>query len=650
MAGEKSLTEELVEAINMPKLKPIPAYISESDALSVEEFMQCDLAREYTLDTSKITWGGEINNNHVFEMYSEYSATKDSVKLRMEMLTFVSDNSARYDQYCYPLLKMHGLDLLSWTALITYFGNSADTLCLYALSDMLGIHTCVITKNRPWTTIDPNYNGSFDDIMKICQIKLLYLGSNKFGRLWRKTSQRQPSHVGLNYNYSAWLVEPDPPNRVELETARTLLDLGMSIPAPPGPMLECPPSTETDDAMDKIVGKLDCSSWKTLSRPDAMDLIISDELPSCLDVETSTNMTSDHKNQPTTNSPPLDVETLMSLTTPCSVKVRRLESILFEDAPLEKTETPPPPMLGPGEHFTRSKLRPTAARSSRRPRTASTNKNYTEPLLSDEEKLSVKPKPIPQSSGPSRTRVTAQNQRTVYPNQRLPPVKSTTPDPDMDDTSGNDTPVPQPHRKSRGVKPLPKNRNKGVVKMKEYGLKKSKPDRKYSCRMCKLKANSANELLRHHQKKHGIIYCKYCNKAFNNQLSLSRHVYEHTLKRKYVCSICKQSFPFQSQLTYHKRTHRNRRSFFCVFPKCGRQFKNRGDLNRHARTHSKKVYKCTDCDYTNPDKRNFESHRLRHSNIEPHVCPQCGQGFRFNTQKRRHMKTCTIKRSDSPAF
>ena len=403
MAGEKSLTEELVEAINMPKLTPIPAYISESDAISVEDFMQCEFAREYALDTSKVFWGGETNNNHVFEMYSDFSVTKDSVKLRMEMLTFVSENSARYEHACYPLLKMHGLDLLSWTASITYFGNSADTLCLYALSDLLGVHTCVITRNRPWTTIDPNFTGCLDDIMKICQVNLVYLGNKKFGRLLKKTSQQQPSHVGTNYNYSAWLIQPDPPNRVELETAHTLLDLGMTLPPTPAPTLECPPSTETDDAMDKVVGKVDCSTCKTLSRPDAMDLIIAAELPSRLDVQTTTDKAGDLNGQPQDNTLSLDVEMVMPLTKPCSVKIRRLESILFESDPPKKTETPPTPILGPGEHFTRSRLRPTTTRSSRRPRTASTNKNYTEPLLSDEEKLSTKPRSTPQCSGPSRT-------------------------------------------------------------------------------------------------------------------------------------------------------------------------------------------------------------------------------------------------------
>ena len=152
-------------------------------------------------------------------------------------------------------------------------------------------------------------------------------------------------------------------------------------------MLECPPSTEADDAMDKVVGKLDSSSWKTLSRPDAMDLIISAESPCRLDVETNTDKASDLDDQPKIDSHSLDAEMLMSSTKLCSVKIRRLESILFEDEPPKKTETPPPPLLGPGEHFTRSKLKPNVGRSSRRPRTASTNKNYTEPLLSDEEKF-----------------------------------------------------------------------------------------------------------------------------------------------------------------------------------------------------------------------------------------------------------------------
>ena len=127
MAGRKSLSEELIKAINMPK---------ESDTVSVEEFMQSDVARDYLVDTSNIMWGGEVNNNCIFNIYSEYSRTKDSVRLRMEMLAFVSENTTRYIRYCFPLPTMYSSDPASRVASITYFGNSADTMCLYALSDM----------------------------------------------------------------------------------------------------------------------------------------------------------------------------------------------------------------------------------------------------------------------------------------------------------------------------------------------------------------------------------------------------------------------------------------------------------------------------------------------------------------------------------
>ena len=371
-----------------------------------------------------------------------------------------------------------------------------------------------------------------------------------------------------------------------------------------GPTLECPPSTEADDAMDKIVGKLDCSIGKAMTRQDAMDLILINEQQAHLDVETH-HTTKDNSGKCVNKvSSSLDVETLQFHTTPCMVNLRRIESILFDDEPLP----PAPPVLGPGEHFTRSKLKPRPPRTSRRPRTVSTAVNYTEPLLSDEDKPLLKPAATPQSSGPSRTRVAAQNQKTVHPDQRLPPVKGTSKDVDTEDTFEQEFVLPLPARKTRIKNSDPKPPTKGVVKMKEYKLKKSKPDRKYNCRMCMQTVKSASELLLHHQKKHGIIYCKFCQKAFNNQLSLSRHEYEHTLQRKYKCKLCKDSFPFQSQLTYHMRTHRKRRSFFCVFPKCGRKFKNRGDLNRHACTHTKKIFKCPDCKYTNPDKWNFESH------------------------------------------
>ena len=78
-----------------------------------------------------------------------------------------------------------------------------------------------------------------------------------------------------------------------------------------------------------------------------------------------------------------------------------------------------------------------------------------------------------------------------------------------------------------------------------------------------------------------------------------------------------------------------------MFPNCGKKFKSKGDLNRHAATHTSKWLVCLDCkNYRTKDKRNFDSHRQSHNKIERHFCPKHKKGFVYNTQKIRHVKAC----------
>ena len=124
---------------------------------------------------------------------------------------------------------------------------------------------------------------------------------------------------------------------------------------------------------------------------------------------------------------------------------------------------------------------------------------------------------------------------------------------------------------------------------------------------------------------------------FVEKHSLTKHMYQHKDK-KHVCNKCRENFPFASQLTTHKLTHRKRPNQACMYPNCGKSFKSKSDLNCHAASHTKPWLKYTDClNYKTKDKRNFESHRLKHSKIEKYFCEKCGKGFIFNTQKRRHV-------------
>ena len=324
MAAGTSVAEELLNALKMPKLHLMPSYISEADTVSVDNFMQSRYACDYVLDTSNIHWGGELNSNHVFDIYAGYHLCRDSNKVCLEMLEYVTVNSERYAWDCYTLLCMSGLSLSDWRAKMAFWANPADTMVIYALSDQYGLHTSVITKWKLWTTVTSDFQGTEWDVLEISAIKVLYMGANRFGPIWKKAVPDQPSFYSPNFNYLPMLPNSSVPSTDDVETACTLVQIGDNVTpymhdtaVPDTPLFEGPEVSISDDSMDKIVGRLDVCMWKPFNCIDAMDQIVTSSNSVCINVETKTAT----KPQVIVN-----VETKR-----CMVKLVRLDSILFDN-------------------------------------------------------------------------------------------------------------------------------------------------------------------------------------------------------------------------------------------------------------------------------------------------------------------------------
>ena len=164
---------------------------------------------------------------------------------------------------------------------------------------MFGVHSCVITRTKPWTTVANTFQGTAMDVLKICQVKLVYLSNHRYGTLCAKTALDMPSYFAANYNYLPMLQQPPPlPLIRELETTNTLLDMqaqpttsALNKTAIPPPAFEGPLVPETADAMDKIVGRFDVCQATDLLIKDAMDKVVfSDPNHHPLNVEMNENM------------------------------------------------------------------------------------------------------------------------------------------------------------------------------------------------------------------------------------------------------------------------------------------------------------------------------------------------------------------------
>ena len=149
MAAVESLSQELLNAIQAPNIRTMPAYLSENDSLTVSDYLQSHYAATYRIDVSNVHWGGDVNSGHLFDIFSSFLPHKDSVKTRLDLIKFVTDNYRRYSWDCDLYLRMNNLTLNDWVEKMTYWGNCGDALSAYALCDMIGIHCCILTRTKP---------------------------------------------------------------------------------------------------------------------------------------------------------------------------------------------------------------------------------------------------------------------------------------------------------------------------------------------------------------------------------------------------------------------------------------------------------------------------------------------------------------------
>lgn len=102
----------------------------------------------------------------------------------------------------------------------------------------------------------------------------------------------------------------------------------------------------------------------------------------------------------------------------------------------------------------------------------------------------------------------------------------------------------------------------------------------------------------------------------------------------FVCQVCQKTFQFQRMLNRHVKCHNETKRHLCSF--CGKGFNDTFDLKRHVRTHTGvRPYKCTLCDKAFTQRCSLESHMKKIHSVtlkyaykerrnKLYVCEECG--------------------------
>ena len=156
----------------------------------------------------------------------------------------------------------------------------------------------------------------------------------------------------------------------------------------------------------------------------------------------------------------------------------------------------------------------------------------------------------------------------------------------------------------------------------------------YKVKKCTSPFKSVREWNEHHRLQHldKTYKCMKCGKISPTPVSFRDHSYFYRVK-KFTCNRCNKNFINISHLNLHWHIHCWHQLYSCFAPKCRRKYKWPQDLLWHIKVHLAKVYKCTQCEYSNKQKRLLSQHINIHTPDLKFACRGCLLWFRHSVQR-----------------
>ena len=175
MADENRIAAELLFIIGEHPYTRYIQCIYARDVVTEDSFAMCSISSTHWVDSRNCYIGNLLNTMHLYDLFGSFS-DEDGASVKYEMLERIWLDSR-------VVLDIQGCNLAEWLEEMNEIVQMPDELMLFALCRTYNRHCLVICKERNWTTVACKQPMQESELLRICNVALVFLGNGTFGEL-----------------------------------------------------------------------------------------------------------------------------------------------------------------------------------------------------------------------------------------------------------------------------------------------------------------------------------------------------------------------------------------------------------------------------------------------------------------------------------
>ena len=165
----KSLAEELLSCVLPYSYTSKLSCLTTDDFVSLRTFPKTELGKMFTSDRQGCRKDGEINNNHLFDLFGRYSE-EDAESVCTDAMERIECGSLVYESEGAEFFMMRGLTYKEWALTACNHYYYGDELLIYALCRIFHRHGLVVCFDCIWSTIKSDISLMTSELLDICDL------------------------------------------------------------------------------------------------------------------------------------------------------------------------------------------------------------------------------------------------------------------------------------------------------------------------------------------------------------------------------------------------------------------------------------------------------------------------------------------------